>query len=89
MPDYKKVKLISMYMYTCTLLALCAAHVYEVRSINELYEIELQYSCQRQSNAVFKEGIPAKPNAPLYTFYLANFVLTPPIQGLTAMWKLC
>ena len=33
MPDYKKVKLIEMYLY-----------------ISELYEIELQYACQRFSN---------------------------------------
>jgi len=33
MPDYKKVRLIAIYMY-----------------ISELYEMELQYTCQRQSN---------------------------------------
>ena len=62
MPDYKKVKLIAMYMYTCTL--------YEVRSISELYESELQYTCQRFSNNSFPEFTDVE----LMTVYL--FVLT-------------
>jgi hypothetical protein len=38
MPDYKKTRLIAIYMY-----------------ISELYEMELQYTCQRQSNNFFPE----------------------------------
>ena len=49
MPDYKKVKLISMYMY-----------------ISELYEKELQYTCQRFSNNSTAEFTDAE----LMTVYL-------------------
>ena len=62
MPDYKKVKLIAMYMYTCTL--------YEVRSISELYESELQYTCQRFSN----NSSPIFTDVELMTVYL--YILT-------------
>ena len=53
MPDYKKVKLISIYMY-----------------ISELYEKELQYTCQRLSN----NSSPEFTDADLMTVYL--FVIT-------------
>ena len=53
MPDYKKVKLIAMYMY-----------------ISELYESELQYTCQRFSN----NSSPDFTDVELMTVYL--FVLT-------------
>ena len=49
MPDYKKVKLISMYMY-----------------ISELYEKELQFTCQRFSN----HSAPEFTDAELMTIYL-------------------
>ena len=49
MPDYKKVKLISIYMY-----------------ISELYESELQYTCQRFSN----NSSPEFTDVELMTVYL-------------------
>jgi hypothetical protein len=49
MPDYKKVKLISIYMY-----------------ISELYEKELQYTCQRFSN----NASPEFTDAEVMTVYL-------------------
>jgi len=49
MPDYKKVKLIAIYMY-----------------ISELYEKELQYTCQRFSN----NSQPEFTDAELMTVYL-------------------
>jgi hypothetical protein len=53
MPDYKKVKLIAIYVY-----------------ISELYESELQYTCQRFSN----NSSPEFTDAELMTVYL--FVLS-------------
>ena len=53
MSDYKKVKLIAIYMY-----------------ISELYEKELQYTCQRFSN----NSSPEFTDAELMTVYL--FVIT-------------
>jgi hypothetical protein len=53
MPDYKKVKLIAIYMY-----------------ISELYEMELQYTCQRHSN----NSLPEFTDQELMTVYL--FVMT-------------
>ena len=49
MPDYKKVKLIAIYMY-----------------ISELYENQLQYTCQRFSN----NSMPEFTDAELMTVYL-------------------
>ena len=53
MPEYKKVKLVAIYMY-----------------ISELYESELQYTCQRFSN----NSSPEFTDAELMTIYL--FVLS-------------
>ena len=53
MPEYKKVKLIAIYMY-----------------ISELYEMELQYTCQRFSN----NSLPEFTDQELMTIYL--FVMT-------------
>ena len=62
MPDYKKVKLIAIYMYI--------SELYRVLRTQYKYESELQYTCQRFSN----NSSPNFTDAELMTVYL--FVLS-------------